>query len=263
LFMARPQGETYEEEFEDELPEGEGDGGEGGSESPGETEGAPVDPGTEQEVGGGEDVEDFFDPQPPRRETTQQRLDREVAELRRQNADLAARLAPTPSTQPQARAYVPPILQETEEQFQARLALLPPDERMEQRALRAEARQEMRLQQMQFQQQEQSDRVAFDAKCSMDGRYKRWQDRVEAKHAELLRQGTPAPREVILKFLLGEHLLSQAGGKEAKQSAAQRKQRVARQTVRPANAGSDVQVDRRQRGGEREARARRLENMQI
>jgi hypothetical protein len=261
--MPRPQGETYEEEFEDDPIEGEGDGGESGSEGAGETEGTSVDLGQEQEAGGGEDVEDFFDPQPPRRETTQQRLDREVADLKRQNADLAARLAPAQPTQPQARTHVPPILQETDEQFNARMVLLPPDERMEQRSLRAEARQEMRLQLMQFQQQEQSDRTAFEAKCMTDPRWNRWKDRVETMHAELMRQGTPAPRQLVLEVLLGRHLLSGAGAKEAKQATAQRKQRVARQTVRPANAGSDVQVDRRQRGDERTARARRLENMQI
>lgn len=264
------QGDDYEEEFEGEDPRGGGeDGGEGAG------EGDPSDDASGQDASEGEgeglddDLAGFFPPQqqqPRRAQSRIQRLLSENAELRRQAAARpVAPAAPSPAVQP--NVAVPEI--ETDAAFNARLALLNPEDRVEARLERSEklavhrenVREAQRLQREQAQ-TFQADRTAFEAKALGDQRYARWKDRVEAKHIELLGQGQFVPREVVFKFLLGEHLLSQAGQRETQRQAKRGQERVARQTTRPANNGSDVGGGRRQQT-EAQARARRLENVQL
>ena len=245
---------------EEDLFEDEGDFGLEGQDGAGQTEDdAALDTGEEQETGGEEDVE--FDEERVERVagravTRIQRLANENAELRRQVATRAQ--PPGPTFQPPAG-----LQEENDEQFTARLQLLPPDERMEQRYLRDKRQSNQRMAFFQFQQTELHDKTSFDAKSVADPRYKRWAAEVEAKRQEFMQGGQIVPREVVLKYLLGEHMLSPQGAKETRRRVQRGQERVRRQETRPTGAGSDVVAPRRGQLTEAQARAKRLAGMQI
>jgi len=252
---------NYEQEFEEDPNDGgqEGDAGPGeagqGDDATGQDAETRVEP---EEVD--QDLADFFPEQrqPTRGENRQQRLANENADLRRQLADARRTPAQTQVQQP------PPQFggMETDADFNARVQLLPPDERMEQRYLRSEQLRDIRDRQREQYQMFTTDKIGFDAKVSSDTKYKRWADRVEAKHQEFARQGQFVPREAVFRYLLGDHLLSQAGQKELGKQAEQGKRRVKAATTKSANAGSDVG-----RGSgrmtEAQARAKRLDGINI
>jgi len=252
---------------EEDLFEDEGDFGLEGQDGAGQTEDdAALDTGEEQETGGEEDVE--FDEERVERVagravTRIQRLANENAELRRQVATRAQ--PPGPTFQPPGPTFQPPagLQEENDEQFTARLQLLPPDERMEQRYLRDKRQSNQRMAFFQFQQTELHDKTSFDAKSVADPRYKRWAAEVEAKRQEFMQGGQIVPREVVLKYLLGEHMLSPQGTKETRRRVQRGQERVRRQETRPTGAGSDVVAPRRGQLTEAQARAKRLAGMQI
>src|SRR5215467_6629616 len=102
--------------------EGSGDGGYEGQEGSGEAEDdAAFDAGAEQETGGEEDLE----PRGRRADPRFQRLANERNEWRRRAEDAERRTQPTQPRQEQTG--------ETEQQFEARIQLLPFEERMEAR----------------------------------------------------------------------------------------------------------------------------------
>ncbi len=249
MAKAPVQTELADEEIEDIDPGSEGqDGADGEDEG---AEDAAIDPGAEQEAG----TEELVDDEPASRGSNRfQRLANENRELQRRLADLERRPAATQVQQPQ---------EETEEQFRARISMLPPDERFEARHERSERRNQQVLFHLTRQNQDTADKVSFDAKAAVNPRYGRWADRVEAKRLELLQQGQTVPREAILKFLVGEHVLSNQGTKETKQQRAQGQRRVAQQQTRPASGRSDAPNQGRRPANEAEARRRRLEGAEI
>ena len=115
------------------------------------------------------------------------------------------------------------------------------------------------LQQMQFQNQESSDKTSFQSLCATDSRAKKYADEVETRLLELRRQGQNAQREVILKYLLGEKLLQQSA-KATSQQRKQGEQRIARQRGSNPPPRSDTRAGR-QAETEAEKRAKRLENV--
>lgn len=271
------QDDGYEEEFEGEGTQG-GDA-EGGDDSSPHAAGQPdaegadngEDEGQGSQAGLGFEDDDLADfgigarPRQSRGQDRIQRLANENAELRRRLDQQRTGAPPVQVTQPTGQGS----RLESEEQFQARLQLMNPEDRMnaQMERFRQESLERDRIREAQALQREQQqnmarDRDTFDAKALNDARYARWQERVEAKHQELLAQGQFVPREVCFKFLLGEHLLSREGRQEGQRQAKRGQQRVQRQTTRPTNAGSDVGGGRG-RQTEAQARAKRLENMQI
>lgn len=254
-----PNEDGYEEFEEDprrggqEPAPGAGEAGEG-DDAPGQDD----EEGEGEEEGLDDDLAGFLPPrQPSRGENRQQRLANENRELRRQLDDMR-RVPPAP----QAPGQGTQSYGETDQQFEARVALLNPDERMEARMQRFTAQADMRERVRTQQTQQEMDRTAFNMKANSDSRYKRWADRVEVEFNKHLAQGMFVPREVVFRFLLGDHLLSREGQAETRRTAARGKQRVERQTTRPVNTGSDVGRGRG-RETEAQARARRLESQQI
>lgn len=233
---------------------------------PGEAEDAPLDPDQEQETGNEENLEpgegeddDFFDTRPPSRgQHRQQSLANENRDLRRELDDLRRRqpsgqtVAPGPQTPPR----------ETDDQFEARIQLLSPEERMEARYRRDREAQNAQFAFMQFQQANTTDRAAFQARAAKDARFARWEGRVEAEFTRRQQMGQLVSRMDILKWMIGDRIVD---GDEAptRRERARAQERVSRQTTRPMNTGSDVRPARRGQLSEREARARRLENIQI
>jgi hypothetical protein len=246
--MAAPlaQEDDAHGEIQDDVEAGSG--GPEGQEGADEAEDASLDIGEEQAAGSREDV----DAEPPSRgETRFQRLANENQELKRRLTDLERR--PAPTVQPQAQQ------EETEEQFQARTAHLMPDERMEQRQLRSERRFARQLAFTEFRSQDMADKASFDAKATIDTRYQRYAAEVETKRNELLAQGMVTPREAILKFLIGEKVLTAQKNEGQRNQAARN---VRRQQAKPTGGRSDVQPTRG-RVSEAEARRRRLEDAEL
>lgn len=238
-------GDTHGED--EGLFEGQGSGGQEGQGSE-EADDAALDTGEEQEAGGQENLA-----QPTRGESRFQRLANENAELKRRLTDLERR----PTGQQQQVQQ-----EETDQQFNARVQLLPPDERMEARLERSQRQNQRYIAQVQMQAQDFADKAGYDAKAATDARFKRYEADVEAKRLELLNQGQIVPREVLLKFIIGEKILANQGSKDVQRQRAQSSQRVQRQRVQPSGARSDVQGTRRG-GSEADARRRRLEDQQI
>jgi hypothetical protein len=247
--------EDFEDEEDDAGPGLEGQGGEGGDEG---------DEGSPEQIAEGEEEGEELDPDeppaPPSRGATRfQRLSDEVADLRRENATLRGRSAPPAPVQP-----VQPQ-GENDEQFRARIALLAPHEQMLEMQQRSERRFAGFLQAQQLQQQDQLDRMQFEAKAAVNPRYKRYAAEVETLRTELQQTGQLVPRQVLLEVLIGRKVLANDGlgaGKGKGQQRQQAQRRVAAATTKPVQARGDVGGNRRQLD-ERTARAKRLENMQI
>jgi hypothetical protein len=247
----RAQEPDYEEADDEELPLGEGEG-EDGADGEGEgSEDAAEHTGEEQETGRQDDVEPA--PRQTRGESRFQRLANENAELKRRLDGIERR--PAPVQQPQ---------EESEEQFAARISLLPPDERMEARYARSERRNEARLNAMHVQNTVTADKLSYDAKAAADSKFKRYAPEVEAKHAELMAAGQFVPRETVLKFLIGERVLANMGTKEVKGQRQAAQRRVRAQETRPASGRSDAgRPQERRAGNEADGRKKRLDGLQI
>jgi hypothetical protein len=248
--MAKDVGDAEDdEEVSTEQTPGEGEDVE-------QVEGADAPEQAPEEQEAGEDV-DVEDAEPPasRGSNRLQRLANENRELRDRLSNVERQV-----TQPGPVQTGPQ--EETEQQFQARIALLPPDERMEARFLRSEQRNQRFVAATAMQQQETLDKATFDAKAAVDERYKRYAPAVEAKRKELQALGQWVPREAVLKFVIGERVLANQGSKEVLRKKASGQKRIASQQARPSGGRSDVGGDRRA-VSEAEARRRRLESAEI
>lgn len=251
--------------YDDPLPGDEdglqGDGGEGG--------GDPEDAARFADEGGEGDEEEieFEEPvqRPGRAQNRIQATANENARLRREIEEMRERvnrLAPQQPTQPAVpRGFA---LQETDEQFNARIQLLPPDERMEQRAIRSEQKAELRAALVEFKNAQVQDKVAWDASCATSERRKRWSDEVERERERVLREtGNPVNREIIYYWLLGKFMDSPQGKKRQQRRTESAQERVRSQETRPVSPRSDVDRNQRGRLTDREQRARRLDGVQI
>ncbi len=134
----------------------------------------------------------------------------------------------------------------SEEDRQARRALMTPDERNADDL--AQLRNEFAAQRRSDLMTNASmmDKAAFDAKAARIPAYARNADEVEKRFQELVRQGTPVEREIILKVLLGERALSGASDPKARRQA---KGRVESQRV-PAGSGKGDTASARGKAGE-------------
>jgi len=172
--------------------------------------------------------------------TRAERLEREVQEMR---AERQRQTAQTQEREPSAEE----------------MSLWSTDQIVQYRLDKATGKFNQTLQQMQFQNQESSDKTSFQSLCATDARAKKYADEVETRLLELRRQGQNAQREVILKYLLGEKLLQQSA-KATSQQRKQGEQRIARQRGSNPPPRSDTRAGR-QAETEAEKRAKRLENV--
>jgi hypothetical protein len=258
--QAQPTIGDEEINYEDPLNEDgvQGDGDEG-FEDP---ESTALDTGEEQETGFEEDVT----PQPSRAQNRLQTILRENAELRRRVDEIDRRPAAAAPATPARPALDPWPQLEPEEQFKARLALLPPDERMDARAERAEIKAELRFRQQQFVSQLEADKVNFKALCTTDPYAKRYAKQVEDEFNERMRNGQPlVEREILLNQILAKDMRSPEKIKSLQKRNAQAERRVASQTVRPSSSRSDAASNTGRRGQQSAAEARRarLEGINI
>lgn len=146
------------------------------------------------------------------------RLEREIAELR----------AERERSKPQG---------ETPEQEAARLSLMTAEERMDYKLAKSQREHERQIGLVRFESADRADKAAFDAKGAYDPRYKKYGGKVEELLAQARRNGDNPNRETVLKFYLGDLIMSNS--KEVRRQQQNGKQNIARQATRPTNASSD------------------------
>lgn len=120
-----------------------------------------------------------------------------------------------------------------------RLALLDPTERALYEANVRFQNLERRLNQSEFQRQQDQDRDRFHAKASSDPTYGKYADQVEEMYQEGLKRGVSAPREELHSLILGRELKKDMAKKlSSKKDTA--KKRIDTVTSKPATARGDV-----------------------
>ena len=170
-------------------------------------------------------------------------LERELAELRAQ----ANRQNQAP--------------QETAAQRQERLNNMEPWERTEYLRQEDTRRLESQLAQMRWDSQEASDKAAYEALCAKHPVAEKLKGEVEQRLAEIRKAGTTAPRETVLRWVIGDRALANKGkatGRAQKAASANRD----RQQARPTNGRADAAPSDR-RGGDSSKRDKRMENYQL
>lgn len=220
----------------------------------------PEDDELDDDAGETDDLDEDAEPPPraqSRGESRQAKLARENKEIRERTERLERELAEVRGQRQRAEPT------ETPEQRQTRLANMEPWERTE--YLRQESDQAMRaeLARIRFESQDNADKVAFDALAARSPVAGKLKDDVEARLREMRATGMTAPRETILKYLIGERALGNAGratGKARKAAAANRE----RQTARPAATGrGDAGAGDRRANNSTTARNKRLESYNL
>jgi hypothetical protein len=190
--------------------------------------------------------------QPSRRDRRIETLTTEVSEARRRNDELNRRLDQllAGARQPQG---------ETPEQRAQRLALLTPEERIQETLRESEVKHAREMQTLQFSILDGNDRAAFEAKATVDPLYAKWKPKVETELSQLRQQGQNVDREKLMYYLIGKNAV-EARKQQGNGQRAGAQRRLQQQRTRPANSGSDTSANRRDRGNSLE---RRLENQSI
>lgn len=143
--------------------------------------------------------------------------------------------------------------QVTEQQERERLALMTPDERADYRISQMERKFDQRAQQQQMQTAATMDKVAYDAKATINPVYAKLRNVVEERFQEQLRLGKPVEREILLKLELGERALAgaAAGTGAARKSG---RARVDSQRVASGSGKGDAASERGKSGDSPENR---------
>lgn len=231
----------------DELPE-EGQ----------EAEDGPVDEQDEYEDPDAELPEDEEDQEdePPARQPS--RGENRVAAATRAAKEAKAEAASIKQQFEALQRQISAPRQETQEQFRERIANMDQVQFAEYMLQQQAATN----QQLQFQAQESADRTAYDALAARNPVAAKFKDDVEARLAQMRATGTTAPRETILRWVIGDRAMANAGratGKAKRAADANRERNTARP---PAGRGDSTAQDQR-RSGTSSARDKRLENMNI
>jgi len=140
--------------------------------------------------------------------------------------------------------------------------MMDPDQRVD--YLLNEQRQQFgnELAQIRFQTADSADRTAFDGLCARNPVASKLRDNVESYLADMRRNGTNAPRETVLKYVIGDRALANAGRATGKARRTAEDNR-SRQAARPSSPRNDTRGESPRSGSEREARAKRLEDQII
>lgn len=126
-------------------------------------------------------------------------------------------------------------------------ANLPYDQQLYRHQQRFQAQMEQQMRMTQAQLAEQTDRLAFESKAVSDTTYRKYAERVEKERQAYAAKGQIVPREVILKYLIGEDALSQKGKSASERKKSEAASRVQNARGTPVRARSDVGGSGRQR----------------
>jgi hypothetical protein len=186
-----------------------------------------------------------------------QRVEQALREAKEAKEELA-RLRAEQNTAQQQRYQ-----NETAAQERERLAQMDPDERVAYMLQQSENRANARIAAAEMKFADAADQTVFNGMCATNPVAARLKNDVEARLADLRRQGFNTDRATVLKYLIGERALERApraNGKAARAAEANR----TRNTARPGAARGDAQGEGRRAGADTaDARRKRLENMQI
>lgn len=146
-----------------------------------------------------------------------------------------------------------------------RIALMSPEEKTDYLLNKQKQEFDGRFGALQFQMQDNADRIAFDSLCARDAALASVRDEVEAQLAEFRRQGQAGPsRENLATWFIGKRARERAAKGGAAKQRAKGAARVALAKAQPAGGRSDIRGGTERRGGdERAARAARLSDMEI
>jgi len=256
--LSRGQEDDYEDILETgEEGTGTGDAGSEGEDREEDGSDAAFDAGEEQEIGGEADLEPE---RPSRGENRFQRLSNELRETRQALDEM--RRQQRAQEQPRQQQWPQ---EETDAQFEARTTLLPLEDRIAERQARSERRNAAQVNFLLFQQKEQLDKSAFDAKCLTSPSRRRMAAQVEEEQQKLLRERAQwNSRESVWYYLRGKLMAErEETGSSRTPRRQQAQERVQRQTTQPPRGGSDVVRGGRRQPTEREARLKRLEGQRI
>lgn len=188
----------------------------------------------------------------------QRRVEAALREAREAKEE-AARLRAQVETVSQQRAN-----RESEAERQARLDNMDPFERQEFLSREREQRLEQRVAQAEFRADDRADRAAFERLCDRSPNVAKLATQVEDYLAQMRRGGANAPRETVVKYLLGERALAGAGKQNARNQRTAEGNRQ-RQTVTPRTTGgrSDTAGERRGSKSEQQARYDRIKDLKL
>lgn len=181
---------------------------------------------------------------------------RAAAEAKAEAAELRAQIERISAGQTQQQQQL------TQQQEQERLALMDPGERAEYIARQTAGQMQQQLATIQFNAWDAGDKAAFETLAARNPAVAKVKERVEQTLTDLRKAGTNAPRETVLKYVLGEMALNRAPKARAAgaRAAADGRQR---QQVRATSARGDVAQGSQRRNSEAAQRRARLENMEI
>lgn len=151
---------------------------------------------------------------------------------------------------------------ETVEQRRDRLAMMDPDDRVQYLLHEQGQKFEGELAAIRFQTADSADRTAFEGLCARNPAAGKLKAQVETYLADMRRNGTNAPRETVLRYVIGDRALANAGKATGKAQRRADDNRV-RQQARPGAARSDTGGESRRGGSEAQQRAKRLEDIEI
>lgn len=146
---------------------------------------------------------------------------------------------------------------ETQAQFNERLNAMEPWDRTEYLRQLDAQRTSNTLAQMQFQQADTLDKASYESLAVRYPVAAKLRDDVEARLAEIRRGGTTAPRETVLRWVIGDRAIANAGratGKAQRAATAN----IERQTARAPNARADAQASGGRGSNTTAARDKRL-----
>lgn len=142
-----------------------------------------------------------------------------------------------------------------------RIAAMTPEQRLDYKQAKFEERMTRESQISQFNTWNTADKARYDAKASVDPRYRRFADQVERELGQAQKNGLNFNREQVLAFIIGNQVMNAKGSKGAKKQAAEAEASVRENKVRPSRPKGDTAPDRS--SNERTARRKRLEGQQI
>lgn len=120
-----------------------------------------------------------------------------------------------------------------------RLSLLDPSERRNYELEKKYRDMEYRLNQMELNRQDETDRANFHARATTDETYGKYADQVEKMYQDGRARGVLASREDLHSFILGRELKKDLATKVSKKKETASK-RIDSATAKPANAKGDV-----------------------
>ena len=135
---------------------------------------------------------------------------------------------------------------ETPEEENARLSLMTAEERMDYKLAKAQRENDRQINLIKFQSADATDKAAFEAKGAYDARYRKYAAEVERVLVEERKQGRSFPRETILRFVLGEKVMTSKKDIQRQKDVGQRN--VERQRTRPDAGRSDRSAPRTRLG---------------